>query len=353
MIVGLLVAVTPMTAQLAGSINPNGLEVAAGVALFAALVPLLIGPAEPTTNGSTDGNLLWVAGLAAVTLLTVRPGGPLWLAIALAVLLIPASRACLAGLWSHAATRVWVIAITLAGAGGLAWTALMNADQLGASTPERYAFTDALKVEIVSRWWGYHEQAIGYGAWNDARMPSPVYLIWSAAIGCLILSALVLGTRTERWRLAALTVGALLIPTIILAANADEYGPIGMGRYFLPILVGVPILAAYILTARGVTAQHARSAIRTAVLLLLPLHLIALAATMIRWQTGVRPIPSLNPLHGTWHPPLGSTLPLLTATAALLVLGVLSWRLTPPTDPPAHAGQQDDRVDQTAGHPVP
>lgn len=351
MVAGVLVAVTPMTPHLAGSVNPNGLEVAAGVALFAALVPLLVRPAAGTAPEAADAKVLPVAGLAAVTLLTVRPGGPLWFAIALAVLLVPTSRARLAALWSRAATRTWVMAIAVAGAGALAWTTLMRANQLGAPTVERYSFIDALKIEIIGRWWGYYEQAIGYGAWNDARLPSPVYLIWSAAISGLVLSALVLGGWTDRWRLAALALGGMLVPTTILAANSDVYGPIGMGRYFLPVLVGVPILAAYVLAACGVTARHARSAVRMAVLLL-PLHLVALVATMVRWQAGVGPVPRINPLRGSWHPPLGSALPLLTAAAGLVVLGVLAWRLAPRADgqagAPAHVPAADAAEDPDA-----
>src|SRR5207244_3144131 len=41
MAVGVLAAVTPMAVHIAGAVNPNGPEIAAGAALFAAAIPLL------------------------------------------------------------------------------------------------------------------------------------------------------------------------------------------------------------------------------------------------------------------------------------------------------------------------
>ncbi len=58
---------------------------------------------------------------------------------------------------------------------------------------------------------------------------------------------------------------------------------------------------------------------------LLPIHLLALGFTMIRWQHGQVRGAGLNPLAGPWHPVLGSITPLVAAVAGLAVIGWLAW----------------------------
>jgi hypothetical protein len=52
MVAALLAATTPMAAHIGGAVNPNGPEIAAGVAFFAALVPLLLGHPDRDRRGA-------------------------------------------------------------------------------------------------------------------------------------------------------------------------------------------------------------------------------------------------------------------------------------------------------------
>jgi hypothetical protein len=52
MLAGLMAAATPMLAHLAGAVNPNGLEITAGIALFCGGIPLLLGPPGNRSNTS-------------------------------------------------------------------------------------------------------------------------------------------------------------------------------------------------------------------------------------------------------------------------------------------------------------
>jgi hypothetical protein len=61
----LAVAVTPMTVNLVGAINPNGLEIAAGVLLFAATLTLFWAESLP---GYATRRLIWLVGVAALLL---------------------------------------------------------------------------------------------------------------------------------------------------------------------------------------------------------------------------------------------------------------------------------------------
>jgi hypothetical protein len=62
------------------------------------------------------------------------------------------------------------------------------------------------------------------------------------------------------------------------------------------------------------------------IVVLLPVQLLSLGYVMDRWQSGVGPGHSLNPLLGSWHPVTGSALPLVLMTAGLIGFGWLAWR---------------------------
>src|SRR5262245_45449700 len=82
---GLVLVATPMAMDLAGSINPNGLEIAAGVLLWCALLALVRPPAPdpPGAERPGTGRLVLLAGAAAALLMTVRHLGPLLLGLVL------------------------------------------------------------------------------------------------------------------------------------------------------------------------------------------------------------------------------------------------------------------------------
>ncbi|MGH3648788.1 MAG: DUF2142 domain-containing protein, partial [Micromonosporaceae bacterium] len=85
LLAGLALANTPMLFNLAGAVNPNGLEIAAGTSLWVALLGLLL--AEETAPRIGIGGdrairrLVLLAAISAALLITVRQLGPLLLAI--------------------------------------------------------------------------------------------------------------------------------------------------------------------------------------------------------------------------------------------------------------------------------
>ena len=90
-VLGILTAMTPMFYFLAGSVNPNGVEIAAAICLWASLLVLFHGPIEP------DGRLVARAGLAFLMLVLSRGPG---LAFAWAILILIACASYgLTGLW--------------------------------------------------------------------------------------------------------------------------------------------------------------------------------------------------------------------------------------------------------------
>lgn len=359
---GILVAVTPITAHLAGAINPNAVEIAAGAALVVALIAILL---EPDGAGRRR-SAWWLAGVGGAVLLTVRSGGPAWFAVIAAVMLVgltlPAYRALLRS------RRFWILAGALAATGiaSVGWTLWKKAAEI---TPNgvgsrHLSLVDAMKIEVFDRWRGYVQELVGVLAWLDTPLPVLLNLAWYFSVGTLVLLALALGGNAARWRVVGLGALGMLVPSVIEAINVNEYAFIGQGRYFLPLLVGVPILAAYTVAESGLV-DPLRKLIRLFVVLLVPAHLAALAYLMIRYQSGLpgRPgVISFNVLGGAWHPALGSATPILLAVVAGAILVAYHWRLTAP-DPalaadlgpdPAGDGQdpqptERDLVDAVAG----
>jgi hypothetical protein len=319
MLAGLIAVSTPMLAHLAGAVNPNGLEIAAGIALFAALIPLLFSPLRGPT-----GPLVWLAGISAAILATLRSLGPMWLFFALAALLIPQSRLALCRLWGHRLVRWWVGAVALAVVLSLAWiVGMKNGGLVNPTKPFNYSLAQATYIYVNN--WGsvYLQGLVGVAGWFDVFMPAPVYWIWLGVTGSLVVLALVVGGWANRWRFLVMAFGAVVPIGVMQIVEVNKIGFISGGRYVLPLLVGMPLLATSILESRLLNPRQSRTYVRL-FCLLLPVHLVLLVFAMTRWQHG-NDKAHLNPFAGDWHPPTGSLVPLLSMLAGIVVLGWAFW----------------------------
>ena len=322
--VGLVAVVTPMTLQMTSAVNPNGLEIAAGICLFAAGIPLLV-----RRDDRFDLRLLWLVVISAAILATLRSAGPLWLAFAAVALLLPFRPSVLrrllrirAVLWSAA---VLVLVVLL----GVGWTVMQKASVIGTPRQPVY-YSSGTAVSVVLRQWRvWVDELVGVMSWLDTDLPAYVYLLWESAVAALIIPAVALAGRVDRWRMFAIFLGGVVTPTLLQIWDLNRYGFVTQGRYLLPLLSGLVLLAAFILEESGMPARVARFVGRLAVIVLLPLNLFALAYTMIRWQHGIRVNPTprvdLNPLAGPWHPPLGSVVPLLAELIGICLVAALLW----------------------------
>jgi hypothetical protein len=329
--VGVIAAFTPMAAHMAGAVNPNGLEIAAGVALAAAAVPLFQLPEAHRSH-----RLLRHLGLAAVTMCAIRVLGPLWVSIVVVALMLPLTRARLAGWWRWRAARRWFLIVVAVMAASAAWTLTFQANEIGDYTGGRhYQKVQAVRLAMwhARNWF---DQMVGVMSWLDAVMPPFVYVLWQGAIAALLVWGLALADRGGRLTFLALGAGALGVPFALQVAFVNETGFVTVGRYLLPMAVALPILAALLLQRSGLAAAASRSVVRILTVVLLPLHLVCLSFTMVRWQRGetvefAGGLGVINPLAGFWHPPLGSVVPLLLATAGVVLLGWLVLGRLPDT----------------------
>ncbi|MDH6111016.1 hypothetical protein P3T36_005920 [Kitasatospora sp. MAP12-15] len=345
MLAGVLAAVTPITLSLAGAVNPNGLEIAAGVALSALLIPILLDPEVPLRRAS----LVQVAVVGAV-LMFLRALGPLWCVAIVGILLVPTHRALLDRLWRSKPARWATGAIVAAGLFGVAWTVIMKASQLAVlKLGPTYGFQDILRFEFFNRWGNYVNEMIGVMSWLDTDLPGPVYTIWYMVLGVLVVGALAFGTRTDRWRMFAFFAVTFGVPTVSEIMTVNQYGFAAQGRYMLPIAVAMPIFGAFVLGHRRVlNEKHSAGLTRLVAVVVVTLQLVFLWWTMLRWQIGQSVMMAdthLNPLAGTWHPEVGSLAPLLAAVLGAVLMIGYAWTSTRPALRPSEQDGAGDRTE--------
>ncbi|WP_432973380.1 DUF2142 domain-containing protein [Dactylosporangium sp. CA-233914] len=329
----LLAVATPMLAHLAGGVNPNSVEIAAGIAFFAAGIPLLLEPPDPVAKRS----LVTLLGISAVLLLTLRSAGPAWFAFALFALAVPVRWRWLMEYWRLTRVKLWTGGVLLAAVLSAAWIVGMRTGELVPPTPGEYSFKTGEAIAIYAdSWWVYVEGLIGVAGWFDVIMWTPFYLVWAVLVGGLVVMGGVLGDWTMRWRYLVVLLGGVALPGFLQVSQANMTGFIINGRYMLPLLSGLPLLAAWTLERRLFDARQSRTMTRTMIIFLLPVHLVLLVWAMVRWQRGMPThagVGFFNPLVGSWHPPTGSLTPLVIMIAGLLFTAVVFWRV--PHDEPA------------------
>ncbi|WP_412539844.1 DUF2142 domain-containing protein [Longispora sp. K20-0274] len=346
MLAGLLAATTPMLAHLVGAVNPNGLEISAGVALFCSGIPLLLGPAR-----GSRAPLIWLLGTSAVTLATLRSLGPLWLGAGLFALLVPQSRAYLRELWNRPLARRWALGIVGSVVLSAAWIIGMKTGSVVAPEHAKSDWSTAQASLMYFGYWGdYLKGMVGVAGWFDIFLPDPFYYAWVTAAAGMVLFALVVGGWRDRWRFFVMFVGGVIAPGVLQVMQANTTGFIIGGRYMMPLLVGMPLLAAFILERDNVlNRKQSTSMTRVFCVLLLPIHMAMLVYSMMRWQKGLTKNPHigrLNPLTGSWHPETGSLLPVLLMVAALLLLGWVFWRL------PSLVGRSEEAPEESENSPA-
>ncbi len=312
-LVGLLVASTPVAVYSTAIVAPNGVEIAAAMATWCALIGVVSRDVSPASRR----RLLWAASGAAVVLVTVRSLGPFWLAA------IVASVALLAP-WKDSGwrrqlhpRRVWapVVAVVAAGVGSAAWIITQRSLVIGIEESDAEATTAESLVAALEKVILWVLQAEAAFPTRSERAPVVVYASGLLLLAALLGYAALRGSRRETVVAWSVAVVSLAIPVAITTATFNDYGLAWQGRYGLPLAMGLPLLACLALdrARRGTTPVG--------------LRLVVPAAAMWGVAHGVG---VLNVLHGeSRDSPLAETSawwsPPLVAVGLIIVLACASW----------------------------
>jgi Predicted membrane protein (DUF2142) len=353
LVVAITLTATPMAVNLYGSVNPNGLEIAAGVLVFCTLLALV----RAEHDDATTRRLLILAGIGSLLLLTIRQLGPALLAFAVVTCLLLAARGRLATLWRRRDAR-WILGGAWLGgtafAVGWLWYSGLG-DIAPVSRDARHLSAGALLHELVTwRVLFYLKQIIGEFGYGETIISPAAIGGWYLLLAALVLPAALLAGWRARWALLGLTVASLGLLVALEIYFLPQVGWFSHGRYAMPAAVGIVLGAAVIgrfgewLASRGWLVRY--TMILTAATV--PLHLYALARVMTRYQVGIAA--PLNPFGGVWRPPVGSVLPLLLDLAGLMLLvlaAVVPWRAVaaqPLSTDPRQAARQPTSVGRSS-----
>ena len=334
LLAALLLVTTPMVANLAGAVNPNGLEISAGVLLWTCLLGLLrADPAPPPRLRYA----LVVAGTAAgAVLATLRYLGPVLLGLSLLAAAGMARPGRVAELLRRREVRRagLVQAAALVVAAG--WFVSARAGQLvlDPARATRHGLAGSLRTIVAARFSFHVDQLVGRFSYGETPLPSWLVAGWYALVAALVAPAALLAGRRA--------CGALLAGCVALLVGLDLYfvgrtGWVAQGRYVLPAAAGLVLAPAFVTGwSRALGGAGVRRLVRVVALATPPLQLWALATVLTRFTAG--PGAMVNPLHGYrgggWLPPGGPVPALLVEVAGLTTLGIVAWRSVRPAGGP-------------------
>ena len=301
-------AATPIVVNLAGSVNPNGLEISAGVLLFSALLAALTQPERPRW-------LLACVAVAAVLLITVRHLGPVLFAIDVAAVAVVVG--VRAALRDTAVRKVLAIAAGSAVAAAVLWTLVARATDLDIT---RGTVDPGWGELLTTRLRFYVQQIVGQFGYGETVMSPLAVALWYALIGVLVVPALLRGGRRVVLACAGLVAVSFALLYGLELYFLDLTGRwFAHGRYVLPVLVGVVIIAGRVEVPRPAWFAPALVIATVAV------HAYALARVVSRYAHG--PDSGFDPFGGQWSPPVN---PAIAVTA--VATGVFLLSLTAQSD---------------------
>jgi len=334
-VTGAVVGITPMVLYLGGSINPNGVEVAAAGGLFATLVAM--------TRGTARGRLLWeqaiIALVTAILLMSTRSISLLWVAIILGVAIFLGTRGRTFQLLRSPQGITLLIATAAIGLATVAWylnPPALEGEPASSVGLVSYAFAAG---SILLRSFDWVLGMIGLFGWVDTPAPSATVFAWSTALVAMLGVSVVWGRRRTTMASWALIVVCLLVPAAVTISVYAQYGYIWQGRYMLAMLICLLICAGLALDDASREADRLTTRLITGGFAALAIgHLFAFVFAMQRFAVGSAIDFGEFFFAPKWQPPLGwQTLAMLFAL--VLVVDVLLarrlFRAAPTAEPAA------------------
>lgn len=325
-LLGVAAAATPMAFHLAGSVNPNGPEIAAAIALWSCGAVLV---REVTTTGLVDRRLVLRIAVAASVLSLARPLSPLFAGAIVAALVALLPWTAIRALLRSRVAWVGAAAVGVVMALQLAWVVAVRPNYFGKPLGPEVSDWDIIGV-VVGKAPGLYRQMIGVFGAPDVNAPEPAIILWTLVLGGVAFAALAIGRR--RWVAIAgvVTVAAVVIPMAgdLMQARALSYP--WQGRYTIPIAVGVPLLLGLAVSVGDHPRLLRRPLLLGSIGVAIGLaQFMSFLAMLRRYTVGTDETPFFWFGSG-WTPPLPSIV--LTVSALVGLTGWLVWLLAPGPD---------------------
>ncbi len=228
---GLLLVAGPMVLYLVGSVNPNGVEIAAAAALWASLLRLLERHDDrlEAAWSSLPAWYLWlIVTVSSILLANARSVGPLWLVVVVAACVAITGRRAARAFFTRARNYIWIAVIAAGTLFAGVWTLATGGVGAQAGTADAplvgkgFFSGFAAMIRFTPN---FLQQQLGVFGWLDTPLPWILYAVISIAIGVVVVLAI---TGTDR-RSAIVVLSALaatiLIPAVVQATHDQPYRP--------------------------------------------------------------------------------------------------------------------------------
>jgi len=316
LLAGVVLAATPSAVAAFGVLGTSYLEIGAASLLWVSIA-LVIGD-EPLSR-----RLIALTTFAALTLVVSRPISFVYFTLAGLALVVAEGPARLRAMTQVRAFRVGSAMSLLALLGALAWYRFAEA-------PFNPKYLVANHLPIIQSWSGRiltalgtaqnnTIQSIGSVGHNEYKGPWWVVLGWIALSAAVVGVGLLFATRRRTLAVAGLFVALLGLPIVSQSITLPNTSVYWQGRYDIPTLAGVLILAASTLDAHwGAVLQLRRLAISVVPLCAL-MQIGLYYGSFHRFAVGITG--SLNPLRWEkgWRAPIPDVDLLVIGTTALVV----------------------------------
>jgi len=322
-LLGAMVALSPMVLYISSVVSSSGMETAAGFAAWCGGLCVVERREIPRA-------LAVLTSLSFVILILSRPLSPIIAAVIVVVLATSIgwarSRALLRG---RSFRPIWISMLIATMVAGLLLVMVGIPSVLGAGVKPRLSFIGS--VWLTLRNTGNRlRDCIGKFSVGSYALKW-VVVVWTAALVGLFAYGLAVSPRFRR-ALPLLALAILAMPVVFESPQINTVGPYWQGRYWLPLAVGLPLVASAVQPRR--VYQRARSALPPSAQ---PAGLLIVGAVLIAAQ-----VASFHAaLHATlhyyeglggytspvkWTPPGGTTLVMsLFIAGQILLLGFLTW----------------------------
>ncbi|MCU1514590.1 MAG: hypothetical protein JWO10_1680 [Microbacteriaceae bacterium] len=319
---------SPMVLYMAGSVTPQGLEIASGAALWIGLMRLLQGFDPSGEKPSLSRAYLWtIVAISAAALCVARATGPLWVVVIVGTCLVISGWRPTRALFRTPRSYIPIAVIAAAGLFSVIWTLVGGSlsGQAGSESPgagRDFIYGAWMTIRNTPR---YVEEAAGVFGWLDTVLPSFVYIAFFAAFVVLVVLALLATRRRGLLSLGLVIVVAAIVPVLVQGYSVRQTGLIWQGRYGLFLYLGIPLVAGLLLSSRLGDRVAFLSVRYTAVIasLLGAYGIVAFLLVLRRYVVGDNDHVNKMLSSPEWQPPLGWIA--LVVMFALVMTAFTAW----------------------------
>jgi hypothetical protein len=319
--------VTPTVLYISSVVNPSALEIAGAIAMWAALVVIVVHRADDPPLP-----LVVTATIGAMAMCASRPLSTLWYALIIASLALLRPKLCRSLLGVRRIRIGLAVSLAFAFLSGV-YVLVAKSYKLEAFPLKNHPDTTFFVLSVLGHGPKVLRQAIGaFGAPNFS-VPIPIQAIWIVGgFGVIAVACLVARRRDALVLLGSTLFLGFLLPFVIIFSHVKTDGVIWQGRYSLPFIAGLPMIAAVVIAERHPSASAA--VLRRLSVVTIPLLTIGCVGSFYwylrRFTVGLamRRANAFKDYPGHWSPVVPAPLLFLVVIVASVAFGAWLFRQT-------------------------